>query len=800
MAILFDENPYIYYNDTWYNLGDSVEINEGDGFWLYAKIRCTYALASLGVTVRLIVDTAEVGKEYTSINCNGAVTEVWVYCTATKEGTAKAELWMGDMNQLIETKYSWAISFPEAPITCDGATPNFDTGCALLLYFDTDNNGIISAAERDNAWEAEFLGYITHNEAQFVEDAYNAGSINAPCPGCFVAPSLVISPTTHSSPSGGDTFAITVTSNIAWTVSDDSTWIHYTPSSGSGNGTITVTVDENTGTATRTGNVFATGEGITRTCAITQSGAEPTTCGQLVKVLNKDTGAGVEGVTVAARPTAGMIIRCTTDSLGKGTLTDLIEGNDYRLVVETYPAGWECQYTVDCEEDIKACETERTFRLKWIAPLTCDQPVKVVNKDTPTEGIEGVVVAAWQSGAKVKDCITGSDGKCTISALNRDQMYDIEVESYPASWECEETADCEYNMQMACDAEIVLKLKEEIEGPYGVIAEGHPKISDETCLDTCENENPCTADEGDRPDFEVEYKNAGSEEGYFQAFLIGYNGIGIDAPDAPEGKGKVFDSEFYILPTSFKLVPGESRTVTLTPKLLCGSMPNTDWYLEIKIAHITSLGFFEEWNDTKTFKVCYSQISAEGYTVELNPLPEEIHVDDTIQFIGKLSNSKMLPVENKEITIWEQDVFFDDEVASGTTESDGSFSIPWIVRKMEGLKISSEQEAEFRAYYLKGEGDLETKSNLQKTIIKGRGLTMAMVYGGVAVGLYVAGIFVPKLGKLVQAGSLIPAGLAGYEIYLWTKEKIPFLSTELKQLALPLELTEPLRKKKLVLL
>ncbi len=111
-TISFDEDPYIYYKDIRYSLGRSVEIKKGDGFWLYTKIRCTYDLASIAVTVRLLVDSHELGKKYTSINCHDEVTTVRAYCTADYSGTAKAELWLGDLNNLMETKSSWIIDFP----------------------------------------------------------------------------------------------------------------------------------------------------------------------------------------------------------------------------------------------------------------------------------------------------------------------------------------------------------------------------------------------------------------------------------------------------------------------------------------------------------------------------------------------------------------------------------------------------------------------------------------------------------------------------------------------------------------
>ena len=81
---------------------------------------------------------------------------------------------------------------PEEPtiptLDCDESTPNFNSIRELLLYMDTNHTGIISMSERDNAWELQSMGHITYAEAQFVEDAYNAGSINALCAEAYVSP------------------------------------------------------------------------------------------------------------------------------------------------------------------------------------------------------------------------------------------------------------------------------------------------------------------------------------------------------------------------------------------------------------------------------------------------------------------------------------------------------------------------------------------------------------------------------------------------------------------------------------
>ena len=430
--------------------------------------------------------------------------------------------------------------------------------------------------------------------------------------------------------------------------------------------------------------------------------------------------------------------------------------------------GHACDGEVDHVDDMpssaaEGAEISPTFyvdNLCW-PPGTEETRYRVkftLNSETPTFSVEFV----WpNTGLK--------DINYTFNMPSQDSVLVVEIERCNASSEWE-NAGPKYKEEYP----ITLTL---YEGPYGVIEEGYPIPK---CTEACPDENPCVAEESDELSFKVKIKNAGNESGMIRA-TFECEGLtrcevheDLDAGEISEEK-TLCVNQFWMLDRDIPFQIQTSHRTQLFPEVV--------W----------------ETDETYEFMYCYSQTTTEGYSLELNPLPEEIHVGEEITFEGKLSNDQSKPVGNKEITIWEQDVFFDDEVASGTTESDGSFSIRWTVHKMEGLKISSEEEAEFRAYYLKGEGALEAKSNLQKTIIKGRNLTMAMVYGGITVGLYVGSIFVPKFGKLVQATAIVPGGLAGYQIYLWAKDKIPSLGTELEQLALPPKLTETLRKKKVLL-
>ena len=252
---------------------------------------------------------------------------------------------------------SITLGLKEKEIACDTATPNFDTGCDLLIYFDADHDGVIIPTERDNAWEAEGFGYITCKEAQFVEDAYDAGSINALCTGCFVAPSLVISPTTHSSPAAGDTFAITVTSNIEWTVVnvDIRSWISFTPTSESGDGTITVTVAANL-LAERTGTIRVTGSGITRTCAITQASGLPTLCSQQFSLRDKDTLLYIPDATVEVGGVACEELVGTE----RYQIDNLTVGSFYKAIASK--EGYECPDTL-CEKDFTADPTNPAYNL-----------------------------------------------------------------------------------------------------------------------------------------------------------------------------------------------------------------------------------------------------------------------------------------------------------------------------------------------------------------------------------------------------------------------------------------------------
>ena len=96
------------------------------------------------------------------------------------------------------------LTSPSAIISCTSATPHYSSGCALLLAYDRDNDGVISMSELFAATDDAEAGIITASEAKFVSDAYTAGVIDALCTGCYTPP-YVPPPTNGGDPSSSPT-------------------------------------------------------------------------------------------------------------------------------------------------------------------------------------------------------------------------------------------------------------------------------------------------------------------------------------------------------------------------------------------------------------------------------------------------------------------------------------------------------------------------------------------------------------------------------------------------------------------
>ena len=89
-------------------------------------------------------------------------------------------------NTLEPAKAYWL----ERPLGCYAPTPHFESGYAMLEYFDTDNDGYLTSSDLGKADEMFHQGKLTEEEFNFISSLFaypssdpRYGSINAKCPG-----------------------------------------------------------------------------------------------------------------------------------------------------------------------------------------------------------------------------------------------------------------------------------------------------------------------------------------------------------------------------------------------------------------------------------------------------------------------------------------------------------------------------------------------------------------------------------------------------------------------------------------
>jgi mannan endo-1,4-beta-mannosidase len=91
--------------------------------------------------------------------------------------------------------------------------------------------------------------------------------------------SLNVSTSSLSFSASASSQTFTISSNVNWSVTDNSNWLSVSPTSGSNNATVTVTATANTSTSARSGTVTVTGNNTSKTITVSQSGTGSTTGG-----------------------------------------------------------------------------------------------------------------------------------------------------------------------------------------------------------------------------------------------------------------------------------------------------------------------------------------------------------------------------------------------------------------------------------------------------------------------------------------------------------------------------------------
>ena len=160
-----------------------------------------------------------------------------------------------------------------------------------------------------------------------------AVSVSAPTAPC----TFTVTPSSHTSPSPGDRFAVTVAASAAscaWTAASNASWATPSVAGGTGSGTVSVTVAPNSATAQRTANLTVAG----RVVALSQNAASPALCTFALSQSSITASAAgtsaivtltASGTTCAwtAAANAGWISLSAASGRGSGALTVTVAPN-----------------------------------------------------------------------------------------------------------------------------------------------------------------------------------------------------------------------------------------------------------------------------------------------------------------------------------------------------------------------------------------------------------------------------------------------------------------------------------------
>lgn len=129
---------------------------------------------------------------------------------------------------------------------------------------ETGDNKITSYYEYDDFFRLKNIKNDDQNLLQHFEYNYS---------GMVTIPELALSQSSMSFGSSSGSKDLNVTSSTGWTVSDNSSWISVSPSSGSDNGSVSISCTANTSSTYRSGTVMVSDGEIIKTVNILQDGA-----------------------------------------------------------------------------------------------------------------------------------------------------------------------------------------------------------------------------------------------------------------------------------------------------------------------------------------------------------------------------------------------------------------------------------------------------------------------------------------------------------------------------------------------
>ena len=210
----------------------------------------------------------------TSGSNNGTVTATYTANTgAARTGTITFTA--GTLTQTVTVNQAIPVEISVSPTTQSISPPagNFPITLSSNTAWTVSSNAAwLTASPTSGASNASVTANFTANTgaARTGILTFSAGGVTRTVTVTQATPALTVSPTTQAAAAAAGNFAITLTSNVNWTVSSNAAWLTAAPTSGSNDGSITASYTANTGAA-RTGVLTFSGSGLTRTVTVTQA-------------------------------------------------------------------------------------------------------------------------------------------------------------------------------------------------------------------------------------------------------------------------------------------------------------------------------------------------------------------------------------------------------------------------------------------------------------------------------------------------------------------------------------------------
>ncbi|WP_353480587.1 BACON domain-containing carbohydrate-binding protein [Haliscomenobacter sp.] len=210
----------------------------------------------------------------TSGNNNGTVTATFTANTgAVRTGTITFTA--GTLIQTVTVTQAILVEISVSPTTKSISPPAGSFAISLSsnsAWTVSSNAAWLTASPTSSASNASVTANFTANTgaARTGILTFSAGGVTRTVTVTQATSALTVSPTTQAASAAAGNFAITLTSNVNWTVSSNAVWLTASPTSGSNDGSITASYTANTGAA-RSGTLTFSGGGLTRTVTVTQA-------------------------------------------------------------------------------------------------------------------------------------------------------------------------------------------------------------------------------------------------------------------------------------------------------------------------------------------------------------------------------------------------------------------------------------------------------------------------------------------------------------------------------------------------